>query len=131
MTVWRDYFGILGRLRRRDYWLRWIISVVVITILDVIASLLLGQSEGYWPANPVSWVLWFVSLWIGLALMVKRLHDRNKGPVWILVYNIPIVGWIWAFVEMGFLDGTPGPNRYGPSPKGVVAPAVAAPTVVE
>lgn len=111
--------------------MRWIISVVVITILDVIASLLLGQSEGYWPANPVSWALWFVSLWIGIALMVKRLHDRNKGPVWILVYNIPIVGWIWCLVEIGFLDGTPGPNRYGPSPKGVGTTPISEPKIIE
>jgi uncharacterized membrane protein YhaH (DUF805 family) len=25
---------------------------------------------------------------------------------------------IYLFIECGCLDGTPGPNRYGPSPKG-------------
>jgi uncharacterized membrane protein YhaH (DUF805 family) len=122
MTLWRKFFGITGRLRRRDYWLLNIISAVVITILDVVASLFLGWSEGYWPSNPVSWALWVLSFWISICLLVRRLHDRNKGPVWILVYNIPIVGWIWYIVEMGFMDGTQGPNRYGPSPKGVEPP---------
>ena len=26
---------------------------------------------------------------------------------------------LWLFITLGFLDGTPGPNRYGQSPKGV------------
>ncbi len=31
----------------------------------------------------------------------------------LLVYGI------WVLIECGFLDGTPGPNRFGPSPKGL------------
>lgn len=46
------------------------------------------------------------------------------GPDYFLpVYAaamIPVSFWgIWMLVTQGFLDGTPGPNRYGPSPKGV------------
>ena len=26
---------------------------------------------------------------------------------------------LWLIVTLGFLDGTPGPNRFGPSPKGI------------
>ena len=60
-----------------------------------------------------------VALWSGLAVQVKRWHDRDKNGVWVLINLIPIVGSIWALVENGFLDGTQGPNRYGPSPKGI------------
>ncbi len=120
MTLWRKLFGAAGRLRRRDYWILSIGSGVVITILDIVASVFLGGSESMAPGNPVSWILWLVSFWISIALIIKRLHDRNKGPVWIVVFMIPVIGWVWAFVELGLLDGTPGPNRYGPSPKGVV-----------
>ena len=119
MTLWRKLFGASGRIRRRDYWLLSIGSAVVITILDMIASAILGGAESPYPANPVSWILWLVSVWISIMLMLKRLHDRNKGPVWIIVFMIPVVGWIWALVELGFLDGTPGGNRYGPSPKSI------------
>lgn len=119
MTLWRKLFGASGRIRRRDYWLLSIGSGLVITILDMIASAILGGAESLYPANPVSVVLWLLSLWISIALMLKRLHDRNKGPVWIVVFMIPVIGWIWAVVELGFLDGTPGANRYGRSPKSV------------
>jgi uncharacterized membrane protein YhaH (DUF805 family) len=88
----------------------------------VLVSLLLGYNpDGFTPGNPISWLLWGLSLWIGVALMLKRAHDREKGGGWVVFFLlVPVVGWIWGFVELGFLDGSPGSNRYGPSPKGVV-----------
>lgn len=32
-----------------------------------------------------------------------------------------IVLGLWFLITLGFLDGTPGPNRFGPSPKGLSA----------
>jgi uncharacterized membrane protein YhaH (DUF805 family) len=64
--------------------------------------------------------------WIGLALEVKRWHDRDKSWLWIFIAFIPLVGPFWAFIECGFLDGTDGPNRFGPSPKAGGAPDLSA-----
>ncbi|MDD1519903.1 MULTISPECIES: DUF805 domain-containing protein [Bradyrhizobium] len=79
-------------------------------------------------------------LWIDLAIMVKRLHDRNKSAWWLLAYfvlpglykqfedRLPDSYWMLplalasvilplaAFIETGFLRGTVGPNRFGPDP---------------
>ena len=73
----------------------------------------------------------------GFMVGIKRLHDRDKSGWWLLVfYVLPgalnaigetlAAGWIfslasfavsiWALVELGFLRGTVGPNRYGPDP---------------
>jgi len=30
------------------------------------------------------------------------------------VDEIGIIGAIWLLIELGFLKGTPGPNRFGP-----------------
>lgn len=65
--------------------------------------------------------LFAVTLWVGLALQVKRWHDRDKSWFWILIGFIPVVGFFWILIECGFMDGTPGPNRFGPSPKGAQA----------
>lgn len=46
----------------------------------------------------------------------KRWHDRNKSGWWNLISFIPIAGPIWAFIELGFLKGTPGANLYGLPP---------------
>ena len=75
-----------------------------------------------------------------LAIGVTRLHDRDKSAWWVLLFYLcpPIVETLaslndldsamvflnilslaitlWAFVELGFLRGTFGPNRYGPDP---------------
>ena len=64
-------------------------------------------------------LLYAVDVWIGLALAVKRCHDRDKSGWFLLIGFIPIIGGVWLLVELGFLDGTQGPNRFGPSPKGL------------
>ena len=60
-------------------------------------------------------------LYPSLAVAAKRFHDRDKSGWWILILFIPIIGFIWYLVELGFLPGTPGPNRFGPDPLGTAA----------
>ena len=42
-----------------------------------------------------------------------------------LIGAIPVIGLIWIIIECSFLDGTPGPNRFGESPKGLAKMALA------
>jgi len=55
-------------------------------------------------------------IWATLAVNCKRWHDLNKSGWWSLINLIPIVGQIWLFIELGFLKGTPGSNRFGEDP---------------
>jgi uncharacterized membrane protein YhaH (DUF805 family) len=90
----------------------------------------------------VGLILLILGTWSGFAVGVKRLHDRDKSGWWILLFWLgpsmlgggqtmtPDLGGgfilslaataiaIWAFVELGCLPGTPGPNQYGPDPLG-------------
>jgi uncharacterized membrane protein YhaH (DUF805 family) len=61
-------------------------------------------------------IVFVVNIWIGLALAVKRWHDRNKSGWWVLIGLVPIIGQLWALIECGFLRGTTGPNIYGADP---------------
>ena len=56
------------------------------------------------------------SVWISLVAQVKRWHDRNKSAWMILVNIIPVIGSSWMLIELGFIKGTIGPNRYGEAP---------------
>jgi uncharacterized membrane protein YhaH (DUF805 family) len=47
---------------------------------------------------------------------IKRWHDRDKSGWWMLIALVPIIGTIWFLIELGFLAGTPGSNRFGPPP---------------
>lgn len=53
------------------------------------------------------------SWWIGLAILVKRWHDRDKSGFMVFILLIPVIGFLWTLIEVGFLPGTVGPNRYG------------------
>ncbi len=52
-----------------------------------------------------------------LAVTFRRLHDTNRKGWWILIGFIPLIGQLVLFIFY-VLDGTPGPNRFGPDPKG-------------
>lgn len=73
--------------------------------------------------------------WAYAAVSIKRLHDRNKGGWWMIPFGgltalyvqfgyllgetpeylglVSLGLLLWGFVEMCFLKGTGGPNRFG------------------
>jgi uncharacterized membrane protein YhaH (DUF805 family) len=57
---------------------------------------------------------YWVALVLGVIVYIKRFHDRDKSGWWVLIGLIPIIGAIWLPIELGFLKGTPRPNRFGP-----------------
>lgn len=122
-------FSFNGRIRRLHYWLAAIGAGVVYGVIATI-GLMLGTmlSHGEGP-GAIGWLIYavvlFFAAWTGFALQIKRWHDRDKSWVWIFINLIPLIGAVWTLVEVGFLDGTPGPNRFGPSPKGITGPAAA------
>ncbi len=61
-------------------------------------------------------VLLPLAYWLIIAAYVKRFHDRDKSAWWLLVGFVPVLGPIWLLIELGFLRGTIGANRYGPDP---------------
>jgi uncharacterized membrane protein YhaH (DUF805 family) len=107
-------FSFEGRIRRLHYWLaRIVITIVAVTLLVIEKS---GHPEAM--TVIVCGLLSLVVLWVDLAFMARRWHDRDKSAWWVLITFVPIIGGLWTFVECGCLDGTPGSNRFGPSPKG-------------
>jgi uncharacterized membrane protein YhaH (DUF805 family) len=122
-------FSFDGRIRRMHYWLGLIGSILVYGVVaGVLITVAAAMNHGAGPGL-IGVVLYLVVLvfaaWTGLALQIKRWHDRDKSWVWIFINFIPMIGALWTLVECGFLDGTPGPNRFGPSPKGITGPAAA------
>lgn len=107
----RLYLGLEGRISRREFWLQ---GVLLLSGLGLLGFLLLGIAG---LDQRVAEALVNLGLaWPALAVSVKRWHDRGKSGWWVLINLVPLVGWLWAVVETGFLRGTPGPNRYGDDP---------------
>jgi uncharacterized membrane protein YhaH (DUF805 family) len=147
----RLLFSFSGRINRGKYWLAVLIYMAVWTTFIAVSLVWLGglNIDNFLSLAGAGLMIWFIGLilllletWSGLAVGVKRLHDRDKSGWWILLFWLGpgiLVSWqtaapdlgsgfilalaagalgIWAFVELGCLPGTPGPNQYGPDPLG-------------
>jgi uncharacterized membrane protein YhaH (DUF805 family) len=121
-------FSFNGRIRRQQWWLGTIGVAVVAGILFAICNMLSNNGGALAIVGLViELAVLVVYMWALLALQIKRWHDRDKSWVWFFITFVPVIGGLWALVECGFLDGTPGPNKFGPSPKGLTGPAPIAP----
>ena len=70
----------------------------------------------------------FVGLiWASVCLGIKRYHDHDKPGIWVCIQFVPVIGGVWYFVEAFCLDGTHGPNVFGPDPLGRVPPVTSIP----
>jgi len=113
MIPWRYFFSFDGRVTRAQYWLDYHLSFFACGF--VLIRLFGGDpEESGW--NPVWVIATIFFIWFGLAMSVKRWHDRGKSGWWNVINAIPLFGNLWALVELGFLRGTRGPNRFGPDP---------------
>ncbi|MGJ8537123.1 MAG: DUF805 domain-containing protein, partial [Parasphingopyxis sp.] len=122
----RRYADFEGRSRRLEYWMFYlftlILGMVAGIVLLAIALLLYTMNFSESVMGMVLVPLYLV-LFIGcmallvptLAVAVRRFHDQDKSGWMILLALIPLVGGIIFLVFM-CLEGTHGPNRYGPDP---------------
>jgi uncharacterized membrane protein YhaH (DUF805 family) len=117
----RKYADFQGRARRSEYWLWYLFVVVVEVVLLGVAGA--GHNPDGTPGPLGMVVMGLLGLFAlaivipGLAVSFRRLHDTNRSAWWILIGLLPLIGPIVLLVFM-VMDGTPGPNRFGPDPKG-------------
>jgi uncharacterized membrane protein YhaH (DUF805 family) len=123
-----------GRIPRKTFWLAFLVMLVISWILQLIAFSIFGGSmmamdpnmtpeqQGMAAVDAMSammlplGIVILLTLWPTLAVYTKRWHDRDKSGWWSLIMFVPIIGGIWMLVELGFLRGTEGANRFGADP---------------
>lgn len=102
LMVLKNYAGFKGRARRKEYWMFYLINLIIsiaLTVLDQIMKLQL-----------LSNIYSLAVLLPTIAVGVRRMHDTNKSGWYILIpfYNIYLL----------CINGDAGENQYGPDPKG-------------
>lgn len=133
----RRYADFSGRSRRKEYWMFFLLQMIVYAIgLALIfagmpwddfaaqqAGAYVTPTEAQAP-GPLFWAgSVFLGLWVlgtlvpNIAVHVRRFHDQDKSGWMYLLGFIPYIGGLIVLVFM-FLEGTRGPNRFGPDPKG-------------
>lgn len=130
MTLQQWCFSFKGRVGRRDFWIWMGIWLALMVVLFTLA----GQN---WLDTQSAAFALVALLWPTAAMLVKRLHDRDKSGWWALLL---IVAWILAagnwsmlpgvwqwgigrfipslicmmvFLDCGVFAGTSGDNRFG------------------
>jgi uncharacterized membrane protein YhaH (DUF805 family) len=126
LMPYRRYAEFSGRSRRREYWSFFLFYLLVMIALN----LLFGRHEAvyrpwgmafvstglYGGVGVVAGLFGLVNLIPSLAVAVRRLHDQDRTGWLLLLAFIPILGG-FALLVLMLLDGTHGPNSYGPDPK--------------
>ena len=122
---YRRYAEFTGRSRRKEYWMFVLFQVLVSAAIGVVfgrpsysmgggmmaGAMMLGTTGGM-----VQNLFTLVSFIPGLAVSVRRLHDQDRSGWLLLLVLVPLFGWFALLVFM-CLEGTRGPNRFGPDPK--------------
>ena len=116
-------FSFEGRIGRLSFFLGGLAQSLLLMILWIYPVVVLASLEKGARLPSGLLMTWIVptilaGLWMGLALISKRYHDRGKSGWWYLVTFIPLIGPIWVFIELQFLSGDRGANRFGPPPGG-------------
>lgn len=129
----KRYADFSGRSRRMEYWMFTLFNVLVLLGLGIVLGAIgyvTGSFQGSTPPTFFIILLGIVALGYvavflvpSIAVVVRRLHDRDMSGWWylgiIVASMIPIVGTLAsiALLVLMVLPGTPGPNRFGPDPK--------------
>jgi uncharacterized membrane protein YhaH (DUF805 family) len=104
----KKWLGFKGRIGRAAFWWTLILSSAAFIVLFVFLDSIAGHRS--------TLILYPPFFWIAAAAAVKRMRDRAKSPMWLLVALVPVLGPLWLFLDLGLLRGTPGENHYGPDP---------------
>ena len=131
-----------GRMARTPYWLAKIGNLISYFVLQSVLQSALGapgadnvragqtltefmaesehRGELWSQSHPLIGILGLcligIFIYINYALDTKRAHDRGKSGWFALIGWIPVLGWAWVWIELGFLPGAKGTNRFGSSP---------------
>jgi uncharacterized membrane protein YhaH (DUF805 family) len=135
VDFWPLLFRFQGRINRAKYWIA-TVTYISVTIALVGLGFFFRFDTIFFVIAAVAFIAVTVS---GIAVGIKRLHDRDMSGWWLLVFyllpavldgigralGVPVIFSlagsavsIWALVVLGFLRGTNGANQYGPDPLG-------------
>lgn len=118
------FFSSTGRLSRTPF----VVSALALIGFGVLYEATMPRAV-HWLTG---WFIYPAMLYVGACLLSKRLHDRGRSgwlaglilvaltAIWAPPTNafdfLFILVLIWTAVELGFLPGEQGANRFGANP---------------
>jgi len=136
LLPYKRYADFKGRSARSEYWL-FVLFYVIVTMVGV-GLMMSGGFNFIMMENgetadmtfgPMFFVgagllglFWLVTLIPGIAVTVRRFHDRDMSGWWVLGFavlgSLPYIGVLFSIAQIVILalPGTRGVNRFGPDP---------------
>jgi uncharacterized membrane protein YhaH (DUF805 family) len=108
-SCFAKYATFPGRAARSEFWY-WQLFLTAAGIAVAIVDAVLGLH-----GKPLGLIFYLVTLVPTLAVGVRRLHDTGRSAWWLLLWLVPLIGWI-VFLVWACTKGSNGYNGYGPDP---------------
>lgn len=118
MSALRSYFSFKGRIPRKNWWIKWLSFLAVQYALTKIFRSIPESNYENWDTLILFIIIieFILFTWVNFAIHTKRYHDLNKKGTFCLIIFVPVIGGIWIIIELGFMVGTIGLNRFGDDP---------------
>lgn len=114
IEVLKKYAVFSGRASRREYWWFMLFTTLVNIILMVVDAQM-GSFNDAVGMGMLGGLYTLLVLLPSIGVQVRRLHDIDRSGWWLLMYLVPLVGFIVVLV-FACMKGTPGSNRFGLNP---------------
>ena len=114
ITVLQKYAQFSGRARRKEYWYFILINTLISIALTFVDGLT-GTLDVETGVGVLSGIYSLAVLIPSFSVGFRRLHDTGRSAWWLLLFFIPIIGWIVILIFL--VQDSQEDNQYGPSPK--------------
>jgi len=86
-----NYANFNGRAARSEFWY-WQLFVTIGGLAGELLDLVVSYGVLDIGGSPLSILFWLATFIPNLAVMVRRLHDTDRGGWWLLLFFIPLIG---------------------------------------
>ncbi len=105
-------FSLDGRVGRSSYWRKFLLPYCAIYLILLTLDRRFGSTSEKEVAGLLSGIFSLCALVPAIGVGVKRCHDRDRSGFFLLIGLVPVLN-LWPAIELLFVAGTVGPNRYG------------------
>lgn len=109
ISFWQNAFEFNGRASRKEYWIPFLMNIVVVFILSVIDGLFWLVLDDNGEYGVLSTLFQVIQIIPSIAVGVRRMHDGGHSGWFIIV---PFINLLFCALE-----GQKGTNQYGEEPK--------------